>query len=75
MLSALVMQGESSAATAGRLASDVFNLGRARTLEEITSRVQAVTLAEVNEYVDSNRVPEPTIVTLGPARVPAEVSS
>lgn len=73
MLSSLVMQGESSGATAGRLAGDVFNLGRARTLEEITARVQAVTLDDVNEYVGRNRVPEPTIVTLGPARVPAAV--
>ena len=74
MLSSLVMQGESSSATAGRLASDVFNLGRARTLEEIISRVQSVSVEDVNEYLSTRRVPEPTIVTLGPARVPAAVA-
>src|SRR5690606_23306115 len=47
MLSALVMQGESSSATAGRLAADVFNLGRARTLQEITAKVEAVTVEDV----------------------------
>jgi len=74
MLSALVMQGESSSATAGRLAADVFNLGRARTLQEITAKVEAVTLEDVNEYVATHRLPEPTIVTLGPARVAAGVA-
>jgi predicted Zn-dependent peptidase len=75
MLSSLVMQGESSGATASRLAADVFNLGRARTLQEMTSRVQAVTVQDVNEYLARDRLPEPTIVTLGPARVPVAVSA
>ncbi len=69
ILSGLVMQGESSGATAGRLAGDTFNLGRPRTLEEITSQIEAVTLDDVNQYVAANPVPEPTVVTLGPAGV------
>ena len=67
MLSSLVMQGESSGGTAGRLASDMFNLGRTRTLAEITEKVEAVTLERLNEYLAANPLPEPTILTLGPS--------
>ncbi|HET8986024.1 MAG TPA: pitrilysin family protein [Trueperaceae bacterium] len=69
ILSSLVMQGESSGATAGRLASDMFTLGRARTLDEIRARIEAVDLATLNDYLAANPLPEPTVVTLGP--VPA----
>ncbi|HZJ10200.1 MAG TPA: pitrilysin family protein [Trueperaceae bacterium] len=67
LLSSLVMQGESSSGTAGRLAADLFNLGRARTLDEIRAKVEAVTLEQLNDYLASHPVPDPTIVTLGPS--------
>lgn len=75
ILSSLVMQGESSGATAGRLAADTFNLGAPRTLSEITARIEAVTLQDVNDYVAANPVPDPTVVTLGPAAVPVGARS
>jgi len=66
ILSSLVMQGESSGATAGRLAADMFTLGRARTLDEIRARIEAVDLRTLNDYLAANPLPEPTVVTLGP---------
>src|SRR5690606_11441707 len=66
ILSGLVMQGESSGATAGRLAADMFTLGRARTLDEIRTRIEAVDLVTLNGYLAANPLPEPTVVTLGP---------
>ena len=72
ILSGLVMQGESSGATAARLASDSFIIGSPRTLAEIRDRFEAVTLAQVNAYLADNPLPEPTIVTLGPKRAALE---
>lgn len=66
ILSSVIMRGESSGSSAGRLASDAFHLGRARTLAEITARVQGVSLQQVNDYLAANPVPRPTVVTLGP---------
>jgi len=66
ILSSLVMQGESSGATAARLASDMYMLGRARTLDEIRSRIEAVDLATLNDYLAANPLPTPMVVTLGP---------
>ena len=65
LLSSVVMRGESSGATAGRLASDAYYLGRARTLAEVSEKIESATLAQVNEYLAANPVPTPTIVTLG----------
>lgn len=65
LLSSIVMRGESSGATAARLSTDAYFLGRARTLAEASQRVEAVTLQEVNDYLAANPVPTPTIVTLG----------
>ncbi len=65
LLSSVVMRGESSGATAGRLASDAFHLGRARTLAEVSDKIASATLQQVNDYLAANPVPNPTIVTLG----------
>src|SRR5690606_16485048 len=62
LLSSLVMQSESSAGTAGRLASDLFNLGRARTLDEVTGEVESVTLDQLNAYLAEKRLPDPTVL-------------
>jgi predicted Zn-dependent peptidase len=48
--SALVMQGQSTAARAAAIRSDWFNLGRARSLAEITDAVLAVTTEEILAY-------------------------
>ena len=39
--SALVMQGESTSARAGALASDWYHLGRLRTLQELAEAIDA----------------------------------
>ncbi|MCW5820437.1 MAG: insulinase family protein, partial [Trueperaceae bacterium] len=67
LLSSIVMAGEASGATAGRLSNDVVLFGRPRTAAEITARIDGVTLSQVNRYLAANPVPQPTVVTLGPA--------
>lgn len=69
LLSNLVMAGESSGATASRLAADTFALGRPRTLSEISRRVAAINLDGLNEFLADAPAVEPTIVTLGPKPV------
>ena len=66
LLSALVMQGESTRARAGAIASDLFLLGRARTLHEIRTAVDEVTLDTLNAYLRANPPAGFTILTLGP---------
>jgi len=65
--SRLVFSGESTAARAGALASDWHRLGRARALSDLASRVEAVTLPEVNAYLRRRAPGATTIVTLGPS--------
>lgn len=67
LLSSIVMAGEASGATAGRLSNDVVLFGRPRTAAEITAHIEGVTLSQVNRYLAANPVPQPTVVTLGPA--------
>lgn len=74
-LSSVVMQGESSTARAGRLASDALLQGRARSLEEIRREVEKVDLATINDYLAANPFPEPTVVTLGPKPLTGEVAA
>ncbi len=66
LLASIVMAGESSGSTAGRLANDLVLFGRPRTLTEIASHIEGVTLQGVNDYLAANPIPEPTVVTLGP---------
>jgi len=71
-LSSVVMQGESSAARASRLASDALLQGRARTLEEIRNEVEKVDLKRINDYLAEHPFPDPTVVTLGPKALAEE---
>jgi hypothetical protein len=50
-------------------------LGRARTLEEVSARIDELTVEGINAYLAENRPGELTIVTLGPRplEVPPEV--
>lgn len=66
MKSQLVMQGESSAARASAIASDVFLLGRPRGLDERSDAIDALTLEELVAYVKANPLDTMTIATLGP---------
>ncbi len=67
MKSRLVMSGESTSARASALAADVRKIGRARTLEELASNVDAVTLEGVNDYLSARSLGEITVCTLGPS--------
>lgn len=67
MKSRIVFSGESTSARAGALAADMYNLGRARSLEEITERIDAVTLDELNAYAARRSHGRLTIQTLGPS--------
>jgi predicted Zn-dependent peptidase len=66
MKSRLVMQGESTGARAAAIANDQYVLGRPRTLDELASQVDAVTLDAVNDHARSNRPGAMTLVTVGP---------
>ncbi len=72
ILASVVMQGESSGRSAGRLASDLFHIGRVRTLSEIKSRIEGITLSAVNDYLEGEKLPEVTVVTLGPDSTSSE---
>jgi predicted Zn-dependent peptidase len=73
--SSLIMAQESSMSRSSALASDWYFLGRVRTLEEISARLDALSAESVSEYTaglqDSS---EQTILTLGPTALefPAE---
>ncbi len=69
LLAALVMSGEATSSRAGAMASDVFLLGRPRTLDEIREAVEQVTLAELNDYLADHAPATFTVLTLGPAPV------
>ncbi len=64
--SSLIMQQESSMSRAGSLASDWYYLGRVRSLDEISSSLDALTPASVGDFARRHAPTEMTIVTLGP---------
>lgn len=66
MKSRIVFSGESTGARASSLAADIHNLGRARSLAEITEQVDAVTLDQLNAYAARRTLGSMTIQTLGP---------
>lgn len=63
---ATIMQGESTSARAGAIAHDYFMRGRLRTLDEIKSSIDSVTVDQVNAYLKKNKPGPFTIVTVGP---------
>jgi len=67
MKSRLVFSGESTAARAASLASDMHRLGRARSLSEMAAQVDGVTLERLNGYLASRSMGRVTVQTLGPA--------
>lgn len=64
--SSLIMSGESTGARAGALAHDYFTRGRLRSLEEIKTAIDAVSVADVNRYLAANKPGPFTIVIVGP---------
>ena len=71
MKSRLVMSGESTSGRASALAEDWHKLGRARSLEELTGAIDAISLADVNRYLEGRRLGPVTIVTIGPEELKA----
>ena len=67
MKSRLVFSGESTSARAGALVSDQYRLGRARSLRELATAVDKVTVDEVNAYLSRRRLGRVTVQTLGPS--------
>ncbi len=61
-----VMQGESTGARAGAIAHDYYIRGRLRTLDEISSAIDAVTLDQINAYLKNNPPRGFTTVIVGP---------
>lgn len=71
--SALIMQQESSSARAGSIARDWYHLGRARTLDELGQRVDALSRESINAYLAEHPPAEFAIVTLGPRELEVPV--
>jgi predicted Zn-dependent peptidase len=69
MKSRLVFSGESSSARAAGLAYDIHRLGRARSLDEVAAAVDAVTLRDVNDYLEGRSLGVLTVQTLGPSEL------
>ena len=65
----LIMQGESSSARASGCASDYYHLERVRSLEEIESAIQAVTLEELLTYVKNYPPGNFAAATIGPVEL------
>lgn len=61
-----IMQGESTSARAGAIAHDFFMRGRIRTLDEIKTAIDAVTVDRVNAYLKQNKPGPFTVVIVGP---------
>ena len=64
--SSLVMQQESSRSRAASIAGDWYHLGKIRTLDEITSIVNGLTVKKINDYVAANPPRDFNLVSLGP---------
>lgn len=61
----LVAQQESCRSRANSIASDWMHLGTARTLQEVTERINQLTVDRINEYLASHKPQFFDIVTLG----------
>jgi len=68
--SRIVMASESSSARAGTIASDYWNLGRVRPLEEVKHKVDNVTSADIQRHLHEFPVHPMTLVTLGQKGLP-----
>jgi len=65
MKSRLVMQGESTSARSGAIASDYYHLGQARSLDELSAEVEAVRLDALNTFVAEHPMQTMTLSTIG----------
>jgi len=74
MKSGLVMQGESTGARAAAIASDEYQLGRPRTLDELTQRIDELTVASLNDFTQRRLPGAMTLVTIGPSPLNADAA-
>jgi predicted Zn-dependent peptidase len=63
--SALIMQQESCRSRAAAIAGDWFHLGRVQTLDEVTEKINRLTVQSINEYLEKNAPRQFDIVSLG----------
>ena len=63
--SGMVMQQESCRSRASSIAGDWFHLGRVRTLDEITEKINGLSVESINTYLASNPPSNFDVVTLG----------
>ncbi len=64
--SGLIMQQESCRARASAIAGDWMHLGRVRTLDEISEKVNALSVESINQYLANHPPSDFVVVTLGP---------
>ena len=69
MKSSVVFHGESSSGRAAAISGDMKRLGRVRTLDEILSALESVTLDELNDYLSTCSLKGVTLQTLGPVQL------
>jgi predicted Zn-dependent peptidase len=63
--SGMVMQQESCRSRAGSIAGDWFHLGRVRTLDEMTEKINGLSVESINDYLSKNPPANFDVVTLG----------
>jgi len=61
----LIMAQESSSARSGQVAWDWYYLNRVRTLDELSSIIDALTCQTINQYLVDNPPRDFRVVTLG----------
>ncbi|MDH3582930.1 MAG: insulinase family protein [Phycisphaerae bacterium] len=71
--SRLVMQGESTSARAAAIARDQYLLDHPRTLDEIATAVDAITVDQLNAFLAGHRPDRFTTLALGPQPLAAPV--
>jgi predicted Zn-dependent peptidase len=64
--SALIMQGESTAARANALASDFYHLGRVRGLRELSDAIDATKADDIIDHVRQHPAKDCTVLVIGP---------
>lgn len=67
--SSLILSSESSSSRAGGIGGDYYMLERVRSLEEIKTKIEEITVASVLEFLKNNKFDDFTVVTIGPKEV------
>lgn len=65
----LLMQEDSSGSRSSSLASDVYNLGRVRSIEELRDGIASINRKNIADYARRNPPSPLTVATIGPSRL------